>query len=263
TEGNPPFGTPGQLRLELVGVRLTDAFSLLQRDTSITGVVDAELLVGGTRLRPTFGGSASLADLTLRDFRAPFVQGVINYEDRILDANLLLWKTGTRVLTVRAALPLDLAFAPVPARRLPGPIEVAARADSVDLGIVEAFTPSMREVRGLLNADVAVEGEWAAPRLRGAMALDGGAVSIPGLGVRFTGIVGHASFRGDSMLVDSLLVRGGEGRLVVDGAVRFADLTRPLLDLQLRHRDFRAIDVRNYLTLDATGDLALTGPVFG
>src|SRR5690606_41393382 len=61
-------------------------------------------------LRPTFGGSASLADLTLRDFRAPFVQGVINYEDRILDANLLLWKTGTRVLTVRAALPLDLAF---------------------------------------------------------------------------------------------------------------------------------------------------------
>jgi translocation and assembly module TamB len=263
TEGNPPFGTPGALRLELIGVRLADAFSLMQRDTAVSGVLDAELLVGGTRLRPTFGGSASLADLTMRDFRAPFVQGVINYEDRILDANLLLWKTGTRVLTVRAALPLDLAFAAVPERRLPGPLEVAARADSVDLGIVEAFTPSLRRVRGLLNADVAVEGEWSAPRLRGTMALDGGAASVPGLGVTFDGIIGRASFGGDSMQVDSLVVRGGEGRLVVDGAVRFADLTRPVLDLRLRHRDFRAIDVRSYLTLDATGELSLTGPVFG
>src|SRR5690606_33179606 len=60
TEGNPPFGTPGDLRLELVGVRLADGFALLQRDPTMTGVVDAELLVGGTRLRPTFGGSASL-----------------------------------------------------------------------------------------------------------------------------------------------------------------------------------------------------------
>lgn len=95
------------------------------------------------------------------------------------------------------------------------------------------------------------------------MSLDGGAATVPGLGVTFDGIVGRASFGGDSMQVDSLVVRGGEGRLVADGAVRFADLTRPLLDLRLRHRDFRAIDVRSYLTLDATGELSLTGPVFG
>ncbi len=263
TEGNPPFGAPGQLRLELIGVRLTDLLVLLQRDTTLHGVLDAELLVEGTRRRPTFGGSVSLADLTIADFRAPFVQGVLNYEDRILDANLLLWKTGTRVLTVRAALPLDLAFAAVPQRRLPGPLEVAARADSVDLGIVEAFTSALRRVRGVLNADVAVEGEWGAPRLRGEMALDGGAAGVPGLGVGFTGIGGRASLRGDSMVIDSLVMQGGAGSLVMDGAVRFVDLARPVLDLRIRHRNFRAIDVRNYLTLDATGELAITGPVFG
>ena len=263
TEGNPPFDAPGNLRLELVGVRLADLLGLLRGDTTMAGVLDAELLVGGTRLRPTFGGSASLADLTLRDFRAPFVQGVLNYEDRVLDANLLLWKTGTRVLTVRAALPLDLAFASVPQRRLPGPLEVAARADSVDLGILEAFTSSLRQVTGQLNADVAVEGTWGAPRLRGALAIEGGAAAVPGLGASFTGVSGRASFRGDSMVVDSLEVRGGSGRLVADGVVRFLDLTRPVLDLRLRHRDFLAIDVRNYLTLTATGELTLTGPVFG
>jgi translocation and assembly module TamB len=263
TEGNPPFGTPGNLRLELIGVRLHDMFRLMQRDTTIRGVLDADLLVGGTRRLPTFAGSVSLADLMMRDFRAPFVQGVLNYQDRTLDANLLLWKTGTRVLTVRAALPLDLALARVQQRKLPGPLEVAARADSVDLGIVEAFTSTVRAVEGVLNADLAVEGQWGAPRLRGSLAVDGGAASVPGLGVRYAGIVSRATFRGDSMLVDSLVVRGGEGRLTGGGGVRFEDLTRPRLNLRLESRAFRAIDVPNYLTVEATGELQLTGPVFG
>jgi translocation and assembly module TamB len=65
------------------------------------------------------------------------------------------------------------------------------------------------------------------------------------------------------MLVDSLVVRGGEGRLTGGGGVRFEDLTRPRLNLRLESRAFRAIDVPNYLTVEATGELQLTGPVFG
>lgn len=263
TEGAPPFDTPGDLRLELVGVRLRDLLALAQADSTTSATLDAELQIAGTRDRPRLAGTISLADLIIADFRGPFVQGVLNYEDRILDANLLLWKTGTRVLTVRAALPLDLAFRQVARRRIPGPVEVVAEADSVDLGILEAFTSTVRRVEGTLDANVAVEGQWGAPRLRGNLEIRDGAANVAGLGVRFSGLGGDASFRGDSMVIDSLTVRSGEGVLTATGAVRFDDLVRPILDLDIRSRNFLAIDVRSYLTLEATGNLRLSGPVFG
>ena len=263
SQGSPPFDTPGDLHLELIGVRLRDLLVLAQADSTTSATLDAELQVAGTRERPQLGGTVSLADLIIADFRGPFVQGVLNYEDRILDANLLLWKTGTRVLTVRAALPLDLAFTKVARRRIPGPLEVVAEADSVDLGILEAFTTAVRRVEGRLDANVAVEGQWGTPRLRGDLAVRDGAASVAGLGVRFTSLGGDASFRGDSMVIDSLTVRSGDGVLTATGAIRFEDLVRPILDLDVHSRNFRAIDVRSYLTLEATGNLQVAGPVFG
>ena len=53
-------------------------------------------------------GIARLADGRFGDFQSPFVQGVLNYGDRRLDANLDLWRTGENLLQVEAHLPLDL-----------------------------------------------------------------------------------------------------------------------------------------------------------
>ncbi|MGH7732356.1 MAG: translocation/assembly module TamB domain-containing protein, partial [Gemmatimonadales bacterium] len=92
--------------------------------------------------------------------------------------------------------------------------------------------------------------------------LDAG-VSLPSLGVRYDRINGAARLQGDSITLDSLSLHGGEGTLAVAGGVRLAQLTRPVFDLDLKARAFRAIDVRNYLTLVGTGQLKLTGPFFG
>jgi autotransporter translocation and assembly factor TamB len=48
----------------------------------------------------------------------------------------------------------------------------------------------------------------------------------------------------------------------VVGSVRLEDMSRPILDLGFRAQEFRAIDVRNFLTLSGTGGLRLQGPLF-
>ena len=53
------------------------------------------------------------------------------------------------------------------------------------------------------------------------------------------------------------------GTLDVEGAIRLENLSRPILHLDFRADRFRAVDVRNFLTLTATGELRLEGPVFG
>jgi hypothetical protein len=261
--GPLPSPSGGALGLEVLGLEVQDVYGLLQRDTTaVAGSIGANLEIGGSRDAPTIRGTVTIADAVFGDFRGPFAQGLVNYADQRLETNLLLWKTGEPVVEIEAQLPLDLAFAGVANRQLPGNLSVRALADSVDLGVFEAFTANVRNLRGTLDADARIAGSWDEPRLDGFLEVRGGRADIPSLGVRFNRIAGRALLAGDSITIDSLRLRSSGGRLDVAGGVRLEDLTRPILDLDFVADQFRAIDVRAFLTLTADGRLRLTGPVF-
>jgi autotransporter translocation and assembly factor TamB len=258
-----PGTRPGNLRLDAYGLDLRDVSGLLRGDTTgVAGSIGADLEISGTRLAPLIQGTASLGDAVFGDFRSPFIQGILHYEDRRLEGNLSVWKTGQRILGVEVALPLDLAFAGVPRRQIEGPLMIRARADSLDLGTLEAFTPRVRRVSGNLTVDLRVEGTWQAPRLNGFLDIRDGQASVPGLGVRYSTIAGHARFAGDSLALDSLLLRSApqDGTLRAVGSVRFGTLTNPTLNVDLVAHAFRVSDIRGFLTLDGSGRMRLTGP---
>jgi translocation and assembly module TamB len=186
----------------------------------------------------------------------------VDYARRKLEANLLLWRTGENVLQIETRLPLDLAIRGAEQRRVAGPLSVHARGDSVDLGILEALTPAVNRVRGLLSVDLNVGGTWDNPEFVGGLNVRGGAMSLPGLGVRYEGLEGRARFQGNSLVLDTLALHSG-GTLSVTGSVQLADFSRPELDLAFRADAFRALDVRNFLTFIGTGGLRLQGPLFG
>ncbi|MFZ5624494.1 MAG: translocation/assembly module TamB domain-containing protein, partial [Gemmatimonadota bacterium] len=255
-----PYG--GYLQVGAYGVSIRDLYTLLQKDTvGVGGLLGMNLAIGGTLNEPTIQGSATIAEPGFGEFKAPFVQGRFNYDKRLLDANLFFWKTGQRVLEIEASLPLDLAFVGVEKRQLPGPIAVRARADSVDLGVLEAFTRNVRRASGQLVADVQVGGTWSEPRLAGSVHVRDGAMTVPGLGVRYTGLTARLTLAGDSIAVDTFRVRSGRGNLAARGSVRLPQLTAPQLDLRVDLDDFQAINTRDFLSLDASGNLRLTGPV--
>ena len=250
--------------MEIRGLDLHDLYALLGRDTlGVSGQVGLTLQVGGTARAPTFQGTGLMDEARFGDFRAPFVQGALTYRDRRLDANLDLWRTGENILTVEGHLPVDLAFRGAERRRLDGPLTARAHADSVDLGLLEALTPAVSRVEGRLAVDVQVEGTWDQPRLAGSVAVRDGSMNVPGLGVRFGSVDGTALLQGDSVVLRDVRITSGGGDLAVRGGMRLEDLSRPVLALDFRADQFRAIDVRNFLTLVGTGDLQLRGPVFG
>jgi translocation and assembly module TamB len=262
--GRVPGTAPGDLQLQLLGLDVHDVYGLLQRDTSgVSGEIELDLQVGGTSAAPTFRGIARLADGRFGDFQSPFVQGVLNYEQRRLDANLDLWRTGENLLQVEAHLPLDLAFTGAEKRQIDGPLSVRAHTDSVSLGLLEAITPAVNHVGGTLKADVQVGGTWAEPRLAGEIDIANGSMSLPGLGIRFGAVRGGATLEGDSVRLRDVVLTSGGGKLNAGGSVRLENLSHPILNLTFRADQFRAIDVRSFLTLVGTGDLELRGPVFG
>lgn len=261
--GSVPGSGPGELDIGLAGVDLVDVYGLLQRDTtSLAGWLALDARLGGTLERPTLRGSGAITGMVTADVRAPLIHADFDYQDRRLQSRLTIWRTGDPILEVDVSLPYDLALARRAERKLPGPISFTAVADSVDLLMLEALTPSLRSTTGSLHADIQGSGTWTAPRLGGNMEVRDGGMSIPGLNVRYGRIQGRARFSGDSMLVDSLRLRSGPGTLDVTGSVEFPQLTSPVLDLRLRADNFLAMNVPSYLTLQSTGDVTLTGPLW-
>ena len=263
-DGTVPNRSEGSLDVRVYGFDLRDVYAFLQRDTAqIKGTVLLDLRVGGTAMAPVIRGTGSLTGPVFGDFRAPLVQTALLYEKQRLNANLAFWRTGRPIMDVGAMLPLDLSWRGERhgSRQLPGELAIRARADSMDLAILEAFTGNLRQVRGTLMADVFVSGSWDGPRLGGRIGLVGGRGTVPTLGVTYGPIDGRISLRGDSIVVDTLHVAGQRGALDVTGVVRLEELTNAVLGLQARASSFAVMDVPGYLTLQIGGDFRLGGPL--
>jgi translocation and assembly module TamB len=244
-----------------LGLSVRDLYALAHLDTAgAGGWMGFDLDLAGTRHDPEMGGTVRVEDLTVGDTQGPFVQGVLRYADRRLDGGLLLYRTGNPVLQLRYSLPLDLAFTAVKNRQVEGPLNVQAIADSVDLAVLEAVVPSIRQVGGTMNADVKVVGTWADPVLGGDLDLINGSLYATALGVPFSGINGRFLFEDDSVIVRSLEVRSERGSLAVTGDVKLEGLTRPVFDLTAQLSQFTAIEQRDFLSLTASGQLGIRGP---
>src|SRR5437867_4343996 len=263
-EGALPTRGRAAAHLQLEGFPLVGLYALLQRDTAgVGGTVTATAGLSGTRASPVSSGSFSLSNGAFGEFRAPFVDGTYDYHDRRLRGAAHLWRSGQQILDVQAYLPLDLALEPVPRRQLPDTLSVGARADSVDLSVLEALTPSLQRVTGVFSADLGIAGTWDAPRLRGELQIATAAATIPTLNVRYEDVTGRLTFSGDTIAIQSLSARSERGRADFTGIVRLEQLTHPVLDLQIAADQFKALDLKNNVAITASGRLSLTGPVFG
>src|SRR3989454_5332031 len=216
----------------------------MQSDTlGVAGAVTATMVANGTRANPLYSGAFAFSNASFGSFRAPFMDGIVDYRSRRLNGEVHLWRSGQQVLNVTAHLPLDLALVPVADRQLPDTLSVQARADSVDLGVLAAVTTTVRQVEGVFTADLGIGGTWAAPQLRGSLEIGQAAASIPALNVRYTNINGRLSLHGDTIRVDTIRAVSDRGRAELSGYMRLERLTKPVLALHIRTGEVKAVDL--------------------
>ena len=261
-------GVPGReadsLAVSAEGVRMADLWALLQFDPrSASGELSGTAMVSGTAAAPVVVLQFGMRDAVFNDYRTPQLDGTLHYSDRRVTGQISTWRGGTQIVAITVTLPYDLSFRALERRRLPGRLSVRGRADDVDLGLLSAVSPLIRETEGRLTFDLGVEGTWDNPELSGFLEIREGGATLPALGVRHRQLHGHLTLRGDTIGVDTLSVASGSGVASVSGVVRLAGLTKPVLDLRIRASDFRALDIPDFLTLVTSGEVTLRGPVFG
>ncbi|UCG86540.1 MAG: translocation/assembly module TamB domain-containing protein [Gemmatimonadota bacterium] len=262
--GRIPLQGSGSFAASVQALPVADLWALLQFGYhDVEGEVNGTFRLEGTSDDPTMTASVSMLDAMFGDFRAPQFRGSATYSDRRLEGDVEVRRRGEEILRVRLELPVDLALSGVGQRQLPGRISIIARADSVDLSLLNAITPLVRHIEGTLDANFGIAGTWENPELTGRLTLSQAVADYPAIGVRHEDINGRFTLTGDTIRVDQLELRSGEGSAQISGFVRLERLSRPVLDLRIHAQTFEGLDVRDFLSLTATGDVQLRGPVFG
>lgn len=244
-------------------VPLTDLSVLGQLGIPLSGAVSARVSVTGTRADPAIEWNALLQQVSTGTLAVDRVDAQGRYGARRFDGSVRVFRRETPALVADLSLPMDLALQPRAKRLLDEPLRGTVRADSADLAVVETFVPGVRVRDGRLVMGVSLGGTWGRPTLDGRIAVAGGALSLPALGVHMRQVAAEVRMRGDSIALDrfaALSDGGGEtGSLSMRGYVHLDVLghepdgrrssLNPGFTLDIESRNFHVISQRSLADL--------------
>ena len=259
-----PVAAPVHIRLRADSVPLGDVGTLAQLPDALSGHLSADLLVAGTRERPTMTFTSAARGLKYSGLSTELVaiEGGYANERATLQANVL--RGGRSMLDATVSYPLALTL--FSARATGDSIRGRVHADSVDLALIEALSPRIRNSSGRLALDLALSGQPEHPHVAGRASVRNGAIEMPDVGLRFASLNGDVTVdpARDSLTILAMRwvspASGGSGAL--QGSIVFRDIAKPRLDLRLDAQGLRTVDKRGLARLDVStgaGGLTLSG----
>jgi translocation and assembly module TamB len=256
-----PESGAARAHLRADSLPLADFGTLAQLPAALAGRASFDLDVTGTRLAPVMAMTAGANGLTYGTYTAEAIKLRGAYDRARAELQGQLLRGGRSAFDANVEYPIALTL--FSASSTGDSVRGRLHADSVDLALIQAIAPSVRNAAGRMAVDLAISGKPDHPHVGGAITLHDGALEVPDAGLRIASIEGRVSVDAarDSLSIDQLRwttpVNGGSGSL--RGSVVFRDIANPRLDLRLDGHALRAVDRRNIARLDvSTGQAGLT-----
>jgi translocation and assembly module TamB len=259
-----PTTAPIALSIRADSVELGDLGELIQANVPFGGLASVTVNITGVRSDPRITIDGSLDQPRFGDVRLDRATLGGSYASKRMEGKAGLFRHNRSVLEVNASVPVDLALETVPKRMLADSLRGTIRSDSVELAILETFSPAVVSASGTFAAKLDIGGVWPRPTLAGNITVAGGALGLKPLGgVRLSDINANLNFLGDSVQIERFSVNTREervGTLSLSGYASVADPDNPRFDLTLAARDFHIIDRPRVAHLDiSASNLRLAG----
>jgi hypothetical protein len=155
---------------------------------------------------------------------------------------------------MKGSLPLQRSGLPgVP----PEPMSLAVNCQSLDLSIIQKFTPVLANTKGFLDADLTIRGGFDKPALDGWLRVaDGSATLIP-LGQDFDRI--NCALRFGPEVIHLEALSAGGDRLLASGSAALEGYVVRGLNFQLKARDLSTVNLPD-IRATVNADLNVSGP---
>jgi autotransporter translocation and assembly factor TamB len=212
---------------------------------------EAVIKIGGEFEKPLMDISVNLKNLAIATSKPSNIKGNATYSDKKLTASFdlldLTSNENKSLISFKGYLPVDLSFAPVEKRFLQDDkINIQLSSSHFDLSTLGSLIPQVSDQKGILTANISMDGTFKTPIYSGSLSLtDGSFRSVYNNLVYTTGLKLH--FADQIMNLDSLVISNtGDtryaGTIVGSGGITF-DGFKPK-DIELKFN----------------GDLAVLGP---
>ena len=238
------------------------AVSSLGGLSGLDGTASGSLVLTGPATAPQLDGRLSM-DLRSQDRAVGTLRLDASYDALALRLDATLTHADGSTLTAEGTLPTDLRLqTDAPVDVAGRPVRLALSTERFPVDWVDPFLDpaTVRDVRGVLTADVAVRGTLDDPELDGTASLADGGARLPTLETRYRDAALSLRFAEDQVtLEDAVLRSSNDGRLEAAGVINFPQLTVGEFDLSLDASDFIAIDTRAYRRAVIDGDMTLIG----
>jgi translocation and assembly module TamB len=246
--------------LAIRNTQLLDLADLGQTVSPVDGRVSADLYVDGTAANPKISFLGAVRDVVFDSLPLPEFRARMNYADKKAVAYAEVRRPDQQPnARANATIPVDLALSGNPKRLLDLPFTGDIQLDSLPLDIIPALSAAVTDVKGQTVGRVQVRGTLPDNlTFDGNLQLRNGEAFIVAAELPIKGITGDLRFKGDSMVVDSLLARSGDGTIRMTGGVGLKRVSNPVFDLKMVARNARVLDgTKGRIT--ALADMTLTG----
>ncbi len=253
-------GGTTNVTLAIRNTQLWDLADLAQTISPVDGRVSADLYVDGTAADPKISFLGAIRDVVYDSLPLPEFRARMNYAAKKAVAYAEVRRPDQAAnARANATIPIDLALSGKPKRLLDLPFIGDIQLDSLPLDILPALSTAISDVKGQTVGRVQVRGTLPDNlTFDGNLTLRDGEAFIVAAELPIRAMNGDIRFRGDSMVVDSVVAKSGDGTIRVTGGVGLRKVTNPLFDLKLVARNARVLD-GSQGRISALADLTLTG----
>jgi len=160
--------------------------------------------------------------------------------EKTLSGDLYLLLTNHGSLKAEFRLPVDASLPVV--LDAEGPVQLAARADLRERGLLSALFPGLiQESRGRLALNCSADGTWSAPKIHGTMRVDQAGAYLPSTGIQLSDVTMDAQFEDETVRITSFGAHSGPGRLEGSGTVWLKGRGIDRIDMNLSGERFQVV----------------------
>jgi hypothetical protein len=247
-------------------VRLSEFQSILDayQITGTEGIISFNGELSGTAGEPNFDGALTLGDPTLSGIKidSAFAEFKYHHLEKNVTTNAEINAQGQTAASIRSRLPISVDFRTM-ALNMPDEtdsISVNMITDNFNLSVFNDFLDKqyLNRLRGVLNADINIEGTTNTLTPKGYFRLQNGQISVPIAGIKLTGITSELNFSQSGLQLSQLSARSGSGSFSASGNIDLEGIVPTNLDITAKANRFRLANTSDYnLTIDL--DSKLTG----
>jgi hypothetical protein len=225
----------GTLRLTATHVFLETLQNAMNRPAQFGGVLDADVLLRGSREDPTIGGTLSITAGRVERVTFQQLAGRIDYTKGVATFDLRLDQAPGIGLTAAGRIPRSFVDPSWP----DAPVDLTVRSTTIDLGLVEGLTSLVTNVSGQARFDVHVVGTGRDPHFEGSVSFNQAGFLVGATGERYRNGSAAVALASDRITVESFHIEDADGHpLELHGSLGTHELRVGELEVDVTGRRF-------------------------